>query len=409
MTPPDSAPPGALSGVRIIDLSRVLAGPYATMILADYGADVIKVEQRGAGDPTRAWGPPWVGRTDAHDGLSAYYLTANRNKRSLTLNLKTADGQAIARRLIAGADVVVENFMPGTLAEMGLDYATLSADQPGLILCSISGYGQTGPYRDRPGYDFIIQAEGGLMSITGPTEGEPSKVGVAIADITTGLYATTAILAALHHRTLTGRGQHIDVALLDAQVGWLANVAQNYLATGQPPQRYGNAHPNIVPYETFATADGIITMGIGSDDAFGRFCALIDRPDLAGDPRYVTNAGRVAARAMLIPELRAVFATRNSADWLAALNAIRIPAGPINDIPTVLNDSHVRAREMVQTAEHPALGPVDLLGPVAKLSETPATIRSAPPLLGEQTDELLAELGYSAAAIAGLREAGVVG
>lgn len=398
----------ALEGIRILDLSRVLAGPYCAMILADYGAEVIKVEQPDGGDPTRHWGPPWVGDAPASDRLSAYFLTANRNKRSLTLNLKSAAGQTILRQLIAWADIVVENFMPGTLAGMGLDYAALAAEHPGLILCSISGFGQDGPYRDRPGYDFMIQAEGGLMSITGPADGEPSKVGVAIVDMTAALYATTAILAALHHRSQTGRGQHIDVALLDTQVGWLANVAQNYLATGSPPERYGNAHANIVPYETFPTADGEIAVGMGSDDQFRRFCVMAGRGDLGADPRYQTNAARVMSRTDLIAELQKVFAGRTSADWLAALNELRIPAAPINDIPTILNDPHVRTRGMVQTADHPVLGPIDVLGPVAKLSATPATVRTAPPLLGEHSDEILNELGWTAEAIAALRHERVI-
>jgi len=400
--------PGALSDIRVVDLSRVLAGPFCTMLLADYGADVIKVEQPGAGDPTRAWGPPWVGHNVAPGDLqSAYYLTANRNKRAMTLDLKSAAGLAVARRLIATADIVVENFMPGTLAKVGLDYDTLAADQPGLIYCSITGYGQTGPYRDRPGYDFIIQAEGGAMSITGPAEGEPHKVGVAIVDISAGLFATTAILAALHHRGRTGRGQAIDVALFDAQIGWLANVAQNAFA-GAPPARYGNAHPNIVPYETFPTADGLITVGIGSDEQWRRFCDLANRPDLTAEPRYATNAGRVAAREELIPRLREVFRARPSAEWLAALPALRIPAAPINDVPTALNDPHTLAREMVQWVTHPALGPLQVLGPVPKLGETPAVIRRAPPMLGEHTGEILGELGYSGREIAALRDQGAI-
>ncbi|MBP6786464.1 MAG: CoA transferase [Candidatus Promineofilum sp.] len=409
---------GALAGIRVIDFSRVLAGPYCTMLLADYGADVIKIEQPGRGDPTREWGPPWFGEPEVmgastpvrpeHDHESAYYLTANRNKRSLTLDLKSAEGQAIARRLVATADVVVENFMPGTTAAFGLDYDTLSAGQPGLIYCSITGYGQTGPYRDRPGYDFMIQAEGGIMSITGPAGGEPHKVGVAIVDISAGLYAMTAVLAALHHRTQTGRGQWIDVALFDAQLGWLANVASNYLVGGQAPARYGNAHPNIVPYETFPTADGAIAVGIGSDAQWQRFCGLAGRPDLGDEPRYATNAGRVAARQELISRLREVFRGRPSAEWLAALAAARIPAAPINDIPTALNDPQATARDMVQTVAHPA-GPLRLVGPVAKLSETPATVRAAPPLLGQHNLTILRdELGFSAAEIDELRSSGVI-
>lgn len=413
---------GALGNLRIIDLSRVLAGPYCAMLLADYGADVIKIEQPAGGDPTRQWGPPWFGEQDlsgletpdgvqapdrSETGESAYYLTANRNKRGLTLNLKSAEGQAIARRLIATADIVIENFMPGTMAQFGLDYATLSAAQPGLIYCSITGYGQNGPYRDRPGYDFMIQAEGGIMSITGPADGEPHKVGVAIVDISAGLYAATAILAALHHRTLTGRGQWIDVALFDAQLGWLANVASNYLVSGEPPQRYGNAHPNIVPYETFSTADGRIAVGIGSDEQWRRFCALAARPDLAAEPRYATNAGRVAAREELIPLLRDVFRKRPSVEWLAALRVARIPAAPINDIPAALNDPQAQARDMVQTVAHPN-GPLAMVGPVAKLSETPAAVRVAPPLLGEHSEVLLRELGYRPNEIDSLRVEGVI-
>jgi len=407
---------GALDDIRIIDLSRVLAGPYCAMLLADYGADVIKIEQPGDGDPTRAWGPPWFGDQDLSGAgapdrsvirESAYYLTANRNKRGMTLNLKTAAGQAVAHRLIATADVVIENFLPGALAAYGLDYATLSAAQPDLIYCSITGYGQTGPYRDRPGYDFMIQAEGGVMSITGPAEGEPHKVGVAIVDISAGLYAATAILAALHHRATTGRGQWIDVALFDAQLGWLANVASNYLVSGEPPARHGNAHPNIVPYETFPTADGHIAVGIGSDEQWRRFCELAGRPGLAGEPRYATNAARVAVREELIGLLHEVFRERPSAEWLAALRAARIPAAPINDVPAALNDPQAAARDMVRTVAHPA-GPLRLVGPVARLSKTPAAVRSAPPLLGEHTEVILRELGYSAEEIDELRRIGAI-
>ncbi len=408
---------GALRDIRVIDLSRVLAGPYCAMLLADYGADVIKIEQPGSGDPTRQWGPPWFGPQDLSGvgtpdrsgiGESAYYLSANRNKRGMTLNLKSPEGQSIARRLIATADVVIENFLPGALAEFGLDYTTLAAGHPGLIYCSITGYGQTGPYRDRPGYDFMIQAEGGIMSITGPAGGEPHKVGVAIVDISAGLFAATAILAALHHRAQTGRGQWIDVALFDAQLGWLANVASNYLVSGEPPARHGNAHPNIVPYETFPTADGHIAVGVGSDAQWRRFCALASRPDLAAEPRYATNAGRVTEREELIGLLRGVFRERPSAAWLAALQAARIPAAPINDVPAALNDPQAAAREMIQTVAHPA-GPLPLVGPVAKLSATPAAVRAAPPLLGEHTNAILRdELGLSEGEIAELRHEGAI-
>ncbi len=399
---------GALRDIRVIDLSRVLAGPYCAMLLADYGADVIKIERPGDGDPTRQWGPPWFGAQDSPgNGESAYYLTANRNKRGMTLNLKTAEGQAIARRLIATADVVVENFMPGALAAYGLDYATLSAAQPDLIYCSITGYGQTGPDRDRAGYDFMVQAEGGIMSITGPAGGEPHKVGVAIVDISAGLYATTAILAALHHRERTGRGQWIDVALFDTQLGWLANVASNYLVSGEPPARHGNAHPNIVPYEAFPTTDGHIAVGVGSDAQWQRFCRVAGRPDLAAEPRYATNAARVAAREELVGRLREVFGARSSADWLAALRAARIPAAPINDVPAALAAPQAAAREMVLTVMHPA-GPLSLVGPVARLSETPATVRAAPPLLGEHTGDVLRELGLSAGEIEELSRVGAI-
>lgn len=393
----------ALSDVCVLDLSRVLAGPYCTQLLSDYGAEVIKIEQPGLGDGTRQWGPPWV------DGESAYFLSVNRNKKSVTLNLKTPEGQQILKRLVAGADVFIENFRPGTLARLGLDYESLAAVQPGLIYCSITGYGQTGPYRDRPGYDFIIQAQGGIMSITGPADGEPYKVGVAIVDITAGLFAASAILAALHHRERTGKGQYIDVALLDSQVAWLANVAHNYFATGEPPQRYGNAHPNIVPYETFPTADGYVALAVGTDRQYERFCQVVGRPDLWEDERFQTNAGRVTHRDVLVPLLQALFRTRPTQYWVDLMVQAGIPVGPINDIPTVFADPQVQARGMVQEVEHPTAGPIQVLGPVAKMSETPAQVRSAPPLLGAHTAEVLSRrLGYTAEEIEALRRNGVI-
>ena len=392
-----------LAGLRVLDLSRVLAGPYCTMVLADYGADVVKVEEPGSGDGTRGWGPPWVG------DQSAYFLTANRNKRSLTVDLKTTAGQQIVQQLALCSDVVVENFKVGDAARLGVDYATLAARNPRLVYCSITGYGQTGPAREQAGYDFVVQAQGGIMSITGPVEGEACKVGVAIADITAGLFAATAILAALHERATSGQGQWIDIALLDAQIAWLANVAQNYLVTGEPPRRYGNAHPSIVPYETFATADGHLALAIGTDEQFRKFCQAAGVPALAEEERFRTNQARVEHRSVLVPSLQALLRTRSTAAWLALCAEQKVPAGPINDIPAALADAQVRARGMVQEVEHPSVGRIALLGPVAKFERTPATVRSAPPPLGFHTEEVLAELlGYTASQIARLRAQGVI-
>ncbi len=393
----------ALANIRVLDLSRVLAGPYCSMLLGDYGAEVIKVEQPGLGDPTRQWGPPWLG------GESAYYLCANRNKRSITANLKHPAGRDIIHALAAHCDILIENFLPGEMAELGLDYPTLSANQPGLIYCSITGYGQSGPNRDRPGYDFIIQAEGGLMSITGPADGPPHKVGVAVVDLTAGLFAANAILAALHHRAHTGLGQYIDIALLDAQLAALINVAQNFLAAGRPPARHANAHPNIVPYESFPTADGHLAVAAGSDDQYRRLCRLLERPDLWEDARYQSNAGRVEHRRSLIPQLQETFLTRPTGEWVELLVGAGLPAAPINDLPTILADPQVAARDMVQRIEHPTAGPIELVGPVAKQSLTPPAIRSAPPLLGADTDAILANLlHYTPDQIAGLRESGAI-
>ena len=395
----------ALDDLLVLDLTRVLAGPYGTMILADFGASVIKIEQPGRGDESRAWGPPF-----AADGQSTYFLSVNRNKRSVTLDLKTEAGREVLRDLARRADVLIENFKVDTMAGFGLGYDDLRSFNRGLIYCAITGYGQTGPSAAQPGYDAAIQAEGGIMSITGPAEGEPFKVGVAAVDVSAGLFATISILAALHHRERTGEGQFIDVALFDAQLGWLINVAQAFLITGDPPRRYGNAHPTIVPYQVFPTRDGWLMLAVGNDGQFASLCRVIDRPEWTKDPNFATNPARVVHRDSLIPQLEAIFRASGTRDWVERLLAVGVPAAPVNDVPAAFNSPQAQARGMVQTVADAAGSPLPLVGPVPKMSATPPTIRSVPPTLGEHTDEVLRDvLGYDAERIQHLRDTGALG
>jgi formyl-CoA transferase len=390
--------PQPLEGFRILDLSRVLAGPYCTMMLGDLGAEVIKVERPGVGDDTRAWGPPFA------DGESAYYLCANRNKKSITVNLKSSAGQEIIRQLARSSDVLVENYKVGELSALGLGYEDLKQLNPGLVYCSITGYGQTGPDKDLPGYDFVIQGRGGVMSITGEPDGEPMKVGVAVVDITAGLYAANAIQAALLARSKSGKGQAIDIALLDAQVAWLANVASNYLVSGNMPGRFGNAHPTIVPYQSFRARDGFFCLAVGNDGQWRKLCALVHQPDLAQDSRFATNPARVQHREVLIPLLQVIFQAQEIDFWLEELVAAGIPCGPVQTIDQVFSDPQVLARDMVWMMPHPTAGEVSLVGSPLKLSETPVAARLHPPLLGEHTEEVLTGiLGYTTDHITRLR------
>jgi crotonobetainyl-CoA:carnitine CoA-transferase CaiB-like acyl-CoA transferase len=404
---------GALSGVRVLDLSRVLAGPWCTQTLADLGAEVIKVERPGSGDDTRGWGPPFLKDEAGRDTAeAAYFLGANRNKRSITIDIARPEGQDLVRRLADGCDVLVENFKVGDMVRFGLDAATLRERCPHLIYCSITGFGQTGPYRERAGYDYAIQGLGGLMSVTGEADsrpgGGPQKVGVAVTDLFTGMYATVAILAALRHRDATGEGQVIDMALLDTQVAMLANLGANYLVTGQAPRRAGNAHQNIVPYQVFEVADGHLILAVGNDGQFARFCAVAGCPELATDPRFAKNADRVRHRGVLVPLLADRMRQRRRADWLAALDAATVPCGPINDLDDVFADPQVVSRGMAQQTPHPHNAALKLVRSPMRLSATPVRQRRPPPLLGQHTDEVLAEAGLDAAERRRLHDLGVV-
>ncbi|HWH82569.1 MAG TPA: CaiB/BaiF CoA-transferase family protein [Burkholderiaceae bacterium] len=392
--PPQGTPPGgALSHLKVLDLSRVLAGPWASQMLADLGAEVIKVEHPERGDDTRGWGPPYLRDAEGGDVESAYFLCANRNKKSVALDLATPEGQRQIRALAVQSDVLIENFKVGGLAKYGLDYGSLQALNPRLIYCSITGFGQTGPYAQRPGYDFMVQGMGGLMSLTGVPDGEdgagPMKVGVALTDVLTGLHAVAGILAAVAWRDQSGEGQHIDLALLDVQVSCLANQAQNYLVTGQPPRRQGNAHPSIVPYQSFPTADGEMILAVGNDSQFAAFCRVAGHPEWAADRRFVTNAGRVEHRASLVPLLRQATVQNATADWIVLLEAANVPCGPINTLEQVFADPHVVARGLRIDIPHPVTGTAPAVASPLRLSKTPVQYRHAAPALGAHTEQVL--------------------
>ena len=401
---------GALDGLRVLDLSRVLAGPWSSQLLADLGADVVKVERPGAGDDTRTWGPPWLSDPEGNPtSESAYFLCANRNKRSVTIDISQPEGQRLVKALAAEADIVLENFKVGGLAQYGLDYESLKAVNPRLIYCSITGFGQTGPYAPRAGYDFLIQGMGGLMSLTGRPDGEagggPMKVGVALTDVMTGLYATVGILAALARRERSGVGQQIDLSLLDVQIASLANQASNYLVGGAVPRRIGNAHPSIVPYQDFPTADGYMIVAVGNDGQFASFCKALGNAEWAHDERFVTNPQRVRHRVALIEMITQATVGRTTSEWIAVMEAAGVPCGPINTLDQVFADPHVQARGARVEVPHPLGGQVPMVANPLRMSESPVQYRHAPPTLGEHTADVLQDwLGLSSPELDALRE-----
>jgi formyl-CoA transferase len=405
---------GALSHIRVLDLSRVLAGPWCAQNLADLGAEVIKVERPKSGDDTRHWGPPFAKDPLGKDtSESAYYISINRNKKSITLDISTPEGQEIVRGLVEQSDVVIENYKVGQLAKYGLDYESLKAIKPNLIYCSITGFGQTGPYQHRAGYDFILQGMGGFMSITGEADhlpgGGPQKAGVAIVDLFTGMYASSAILAAVIHRDRSGEGQYIDMALLDTQVAMLANISSNYLCSGVSPHRWGNAHPNVVPYQTFQTSDSWIIVAVGNDGQFRHFVKAGDRELLADDPRFATNPARIEYRDALIPLLAAMVKEKTKVEWISLLESVGVPCGPINNLQEVFENEQVVARGIQLNMPHPTAGSMKLVASPMRLSKTPVTMRMPPPLLGEHTEEILsATLHYTYEQIAQLRSKGII-
>jgi crotonobetainyl-CoA:carnitine CoA-transferase CaiB-like acyl-CoA transferase len=407
----DNPRSGPLAGLRVFDLSRILAGPTCTQLLGDLGADVIKIERPGAGDDTRKWGPPYLKGRDGDTGESAYYLASNRNKRSVTIDIAKPEGQALAKRLIAKCDVMIENFKVGDMARYGLSHADLKDAQPRLIYCSISGFGQTGPYAPRAGYDMLAQGIGGIMSVTGEPDRPPMKVGVGIADVMCGMYATVAILAALHHREKTGEGQYIDLSLLDSQVAWLVNVGLNYLTSREVPRRVANEHANIVPYNVLPCSDGFIILAVGNDAQFARFCEFADVPEWAADPRFVTNEQRVKNRKAMYALLPDVTRRKTQAEWIAGLAKLGVPCSPVNTVDQVFADPQVQHRGMQITMPHPlsATGTVDLIGNPIKYSVTPIDYALPPPYCGQHTEEVLADLlEMPQAEIAELRARGVI-
>jgi crotonobetainyl-CoA:carnitine CoA-transferase CaiB-like acyl-CoA transferase len=400
-----ASPIGPLTGLRVLDLTRVLAGPTCTQMLGDLGAEVIKIERPEAGDDTRGFAPPFVPNTKE----SAYFVGVNRNKKSVTLDIAKPEGQAIIHKLLEHCDILVENFKVGTLAKYGLGYEQLAKTHPRLIYCSITGFGQTGPYAPRPGYDALIQAMGGVMSLTGEPNGSPQKVGVPVADLFAGLYGCIGILAAVNHRNSTGQGQQIDIGMLDTHVAWLANQGMNYLATGENPARLGNQHPNIAPYQEFPTKDGYLILAVGNDPTFERFCKAFGQEALLADPRFATNPIRVQNRQLVTDTLTPVMKSKTTAEWIDALEALKIGCGPINTLEQVFADPHVQAREMVVEMAHGSGETVKVIANPVKLSATPPSYRSPPPVLGEHTEDVLASvLKMSASDIAALREKGIL-
>lgn len=393
---------GPLQGVRVLDFSRILSGPYCSMMLGDWGADVVKIERPGTGDDTRQWGPPFV------EGESAYFLSVNRNKRSVAIDLRKPEGREVAYRLAREADVVLENFRPGTAARLGIGYDDLKAINPRIVYCSISGFGQTGPYRDYPGFDVVAQGMSGMMSITGEPDGMPMKHGMSMADLSAALWAAFAIVTALFRRERSGEGQYLDVSLLDGHIALLTYAAGNYFATGQRPQRFGNAHPTITPYQPFETADGHIIVAVGNDKLWQAFCQVADLEELANDPRFATNPDRVTNRDQLIPLIAARIKERTSDTWLDQLQAAGIPCGPIYALDQTFADPHVQAREMVVEMPHPTGATIKMTGIPVKFSGTPGRIVLPPPLLGQHTEEVLKEIGYSQEEISALASSGVI-